>query len=265
MNGHDAVLREQQRQQALLQALWRREADAALAPWLRGDRLQPRGLMAYRANAGANAERALASTYPTVQALVGEESFAGLARACWNACPPERGDMACFGDALPGFIAAEPRLADVPYLADVARLEALIAQAECAADAEAAPHTLERLAAHEPDRLRFRLAAGFAVLRSPHPVVSVWRAHQPGENAEAWFEAARNAMHDGQGESALVWRQGWKAQVQPLDAATAAWCACLQRGASLGEALSQASESFAFEPWLLQALPLGWVLGVDLL
>jgi hypothetical protein len=261
---NDTVATELERQQALLQLLWRRQPDAALVPLLRPGPRQARGLGAYRANAGANAERALAATYPTVQALLGEEAFAGLARACWNACPPAHGDMARFGESLPGFIEAEQRLADLPYLADVARLEALIAQAECAADAEPAPQTFERLASEDPERLRFALAPGFAVLRSPHPVVAIWRAHQPGENADAWFETARHAMQAGQGEAALVWRQGWKAQVQAIDEAAARWGELLCAGASLGQALSQAPQAFGFEPWLLQALPQGWVLGVEL-
>jgi hypothetical protein len=260
---NDTALTEHERQQALLRSLWRRQPDEVLAPWLRAGPRQARGLAAYRANAGANAERALASTYPTVQALLGEESFAGLARACWHACPPAHGDMARFGEALPAFIAAEPRLADLPYLADVARLEALIAQAESAADVQPAPQTFERLASEDPERLRFALAPGFALLRSPHPVVAIWRAHQPGENADAWFETAREAMQAGEGEVALVWRQGWKAQVQAVGEASARWCELLCAGASLGEALSRAPQAFGFEPWLLQALPQGWVLAVE--
>jgi hypothetical protein len=131
-----ALQREQRRQQALLQALWQpQQQHGSLTDWLRapGTALTQRGLQAYAANAGASAERALAASFPTVQALVGDEAFAGLARACWRALPPERGDLACFGAALPGFIEADTLLADVPYLADCARLPGRLRAPGCLA------------------------------------------------------------------------------------------------------------------------------------
>jgi hypothetical protein len=198
-----------------------------------------------------------------VQALIGEEAFAALARACWHECPPQHGDLARFGEALPAFIETQPQLATLPYLADVARLEWALACAESAADVQEAPHTFEHLAAEDPARLRFVLAPGFAVLRSRYPVIAVWRAHQPGDNADAGFERARAALQAGLGDVALVWRRGWKAQLHAIDARAAGWCELLRDGVSLGEALSRAPEGFAFEPWLLQALPQGWVLGVE--
>ncbi len=254
--------REHARQQALLQALWRRAPEAALAPWLRPGALQQRGLQAYRANAGANAERALAAVFPTVQALVGEESFAALARACWHALPPDKGDMACFAQALPAFVDHDVQLADVPYLADVARLELLLAQAEAAPDAAAGAAEFELLAEAEPEALRFVLVPGAALLRSAWPVVSLWQAHRPGEGAGAHAQAARRALQAGEGEAAFVWRQGWKARLQAVDAPVAAWCDALLGGASIGSALQAAGAGFDFEAWLLQALPQGWVLGV---
>lgn len=256
---------EHARQQALLAALWRRQPDESLGSLLQSGPLQARGLQAYRANAGANAERALAADFPVVQALVGAEAFAALARACWSTCAPAKGDMRWFGDALPGFIETEPPLADLPYLADVARLEALLARAESAADVQASPHSFERLADEEPGRLRFVLAPGFAVLRSAYPVVTLWRAHQPHEDAQALFGSAQAALQDGEGETALVWRQDWKGRVHAMDAPDAAWAEALQSGISLGEALARPPESFNFEPWLLQALPNGWVLGVQVM
>ncbi|MED5621321.1 HvfC/BufC family peptide modification chaperone [Ideonella sp. BN130291] len=261
----DALEREHRRQQALLQALWQPQARAqqALAGWLREPdaALTGRGLRAYAANAGASAERALAASFPTVRALVGEEAFAGLARARWRALPPERGDLACFGASLPGFIEADPQLADVPYLGDSARLDALLAQAEAAADVPAEPHSFTLLADTDPAGLRLRLAPGFALLRSRYPVVQVWQAHQ-GTEPEA-VEAARAALAEGQADNALVWRQGWKARVQAIDDAQARWCDALLAGRSLADALTRAGDAFAFEPWLLQALQCAWVLGVQ--
>lgn len=255
----DGRAREHQRQQALLQALWRREAAPTLGPWLQApdEPLTQRGLQAYRANAGAVAERALAAAFPAVQALIGDEAFAALARACWRTAPPARGDMGWFGEALPRFIDDGP-LPEAPYLADVARLEWALSRAESAADAEALPQSFGLLGEHDPATLRFVPAPGLVLLRSPHPVVTIRRAALDGD-----LSPAREALQDGLGEQALVWRKGWKAEVLAVGADDAAWIEALVAGASIGAALDAASAGFAFEPWLMQALAQQWVLGVE--
>lgn len=255
--------RERERQQALMAALLARNGEPSLQEWAAP---RPagllRGLEAYRANAGASAERALAASFPTVQALVGEESFASMARAYWHDHPPQRGDLACFGEGLPGFIAASDQLADVPYLPDVARLDWLLARAEHAADEEPDLSTLSLLAEHAPDQLHLALARGTAVLASPFPVASLWKAHQPDDDAMAHHDMARTALSAGTGEHALVWRAGWRARALAVDAPTARWMESLLRGRSLTAALGAAGEGFGFEAWLVQALQQQWVAGV---
>lgn len=254
------VQREQARQQALLAALHARDGSAVLQPWAAA---RPagvrRGLQAYQANAGAAAERALAASFPTVQALMGDESFATMARAFWHAHPPMRGDLACFGEGLPSFIAASDQLADVPYLPDVARLDWWLACAERARDEAPEPATLALLAEHEPAQLRITLLPGTAVLGSAFPVVSLWRAHQPGDEAVAHRDAARAALAAGQGEHAVVARAGWRAVATAVDAPTARWMGSLLRGQTLASALSDAGEGFDVEVWLVQALQQPWL------
>ena len=152
--------KEALRQQMLLRALWADARPGVVAGWLRdAPPRAARGLQAYRANAGALAERALTAAFPTVAQLVGEESFAALARALWFAQPPQRGDIGSWGEGLADFIAAAPQLADEPYLADVARLDWAVHSAEQAA--ERGPATgLERLAEADPADLLLRLAEG---------------------------------------------------------------------------------------------------------
>ncbi len=266
---------ERQRQQAFLLSLGRREQGASLAcrgdaagqaassaAWL-SDALprRRRGMQVYEANAGAAAESALGSIYPTVRALMGDESFAVMARVLWQAQPPQRGDLAQFGEGLPAFIAGSDQLVEVPYLADAARLDRLLAQAENAAEAQADASTLHLLGEADPQALRLDLAPGIALLDSAYPIVRLWQAHQ-GLSAvdDSGFAAFREALARGEGECALVWRQAWRAKVEAVDAATARWTLSLLQDASLAEALAQAGDEFAFEPWLLKALQQGWVL-----
>lgn len=251
---------EAERQRALLAAILQRDDGVALQPWMaKRPAGVARGLQAYQANAGASAERALAAAFPTVQALVGEESFAALARAYWQAEPPVRGDLAQLGAGLPAFIANSEQLADVPYLADMARLDWQLAEAERAADARCEPETLQRLADTEPARLRLVLMPGAAILHSSYPVVSLWKAHQPGDDATAHKARARTMLAASQGEHAFVWRDGWRARAEALEPATARWMQSLLAGEPLALALERAGEGFMFEAWLVQALQGQWL------
>lgn len=250
------------RQQLLLRTLWGDAPPGVVAGWLRDSPQRiTRGLQAYRAHAGALAERALGAAFPTVALLVGEESFAALARALWQAQPPQQGDIAQWGAALPAFIGAAPQLADEPYLADVARLDWAVHRAELAADGDASVQGLQQLADGDPATLRLCLAEGVALIASPHPVVSIWQAHR--SNAAERFAPVRAALARGDGERALVHREGFAVRVLAVPEATAGFMQALRAGASLGHALDAAGPGFAFDGWLVQALQQGWLRSVE--
>jgi hypothetical protein len=256
---------EARRQQLLLRALWRDEPGDALRGWLREAHAgaSDRGLAAYRGNAGALAERALAGAFPTVAALVGDESFGALARGFWRHHPPVRGDLGEWGAGLPEFISASAELASEPYLPDSARLDWLAHQASRAADGPDEAPVLDALGQHPPEELQLALRPGCVVLTSRWPVATIWSAHQ--QQGEGRFDAVRVAFASGAGEQALVYRDGYAVRVEALDAITARFTAALIAGASLASALDDAGDSFAFEHWLVQALQQRWLVGVQLL
>lgn len=256
-----ALEREALRQQTLLRAIAAHRDEPALQGWMRqaGPRVR-RGLQAYQANLGAAAERALASSFPTVQQLVGAESFGVMARAYVRANPPACGDLARLGEHLPAFIAASESLRDEPYLADVARLDWAVQRAEGAADDDAPADGLERLADTDPARLRMRLRPGTAVVRSPHPVASIWRAHR--SSGDDRYAPVRAAFAAGRGECALVWRSGWRACVAVLAAPDARVLLAALDGASLAAAVAAAGPEFSFEALLVRALREGWLAAI---
>lgn len=257
---------EAERQQRLLQALWPAEASrlpgagrAATGGLATVGLAQ--GLQAYRANAGAAAERALAAACPTVQQLVGHEAFAGIARTLWQRHPPRHGDLAQWGADLPGFLAADPALQDEPCLADVARLDLAVHRAELAADATLDPATLGRLADHEPESLWLQLAPGAAIVVSAYPVARIWQAHR--HDGADRFVAVRAAFEAGQGDHALVWRPGWRGEVVRLEPPETGFMQALLQGLSLGAALDAAPD-LDFNAWLQRALQLQWLADVAL-
>jgi hypothetical protein len=249
-----AADKEALRQQMLLRALLGDARPGVVGGWMREGARFSRGLAAYRANAGALAERALAAAYPTLQQLIGDESFAALARALWQRHPPLAGDIALWGADLPAFVADAESLADEPYLADVARLEWLVHGAESAADAEPV-QGLERLASHDPGQLWLHLVPGTALLVSAHPVVSIWQAHraEPGDDPDR-FAAVRLAFAAGTGENAVVTRQGWQPRVRAVTAPEARFMAAVLAGRSVGQALQESGAGFDFEAWLITTL-----------
>ena len=284
MNAHPATPLAQQ-QQALLQALLARpgtadadadaDTDTAHAQLLALlDTPSPqttRGLAAYRANGHALAERALTAAYPVVAALIGGDNFALLARDLWHHHPPHRGDLAQWSDALPGFVQARPQLADVPYLGDVARAEWALHRAAGAADAAPDLPSFARLAQEDPQGLALSLAPGTAVIASRHPVASLVTAHLHGTPSLA--EAAQR-LQRGEGEHALVWRQGHRPRIAPTAPAAAALVQALLAGADLPQALDAAAtcnaqdapdateEALDFSAWLHAAVTDGLVIGV---
>lgn len=254
-------MNEAQRQQALLAALAR-----GAAPFVSlresGARAE-RGLAAYRANAESIAERALGSTFGTVQQMVGDEDFRQLAREFWQAHPPERGDLGEWGDALPAWLGAHRGLTAWPWLADCARLDFALHRNERAADAVLDADSLGRLDSIDPARLRLRLMPGTALMCSAWPIATIHGAHRlEGEAAERAFADVREAIASQRGEQVLVARRGWRALVFPLDPLTTAWTRDLLDGVDLGAALTRAGEGFDFAAWLATALREPWLQGV---
>jgi hypothetical protein len=260
----DAHAKEALRQQMLLRALLGDARPGVVTGWLHAAPGGPpvaRGLAAYRAHAGALAERALAAAYPTVQQLMGEESFALMARDLWRQQPPQAGDMALWGEALADFIAQVPTLAAEPYLPDTARLEWALHRLQAAPDAPppdagGAPPGLGLLATHDPAELALVLPPGSVLVASPWPVFSLWQAHRAAgaEAREAAFGPVRQALAEGRGEQGLLTRRGWAPWAQALPEAEARFVAALLAGRSLAQGLHEAGGAFGFEAWLIAAL-----------
>lgn len=267
MNSTAEHQREALRQQQLLRVLWRDADSGVLQGQARalGAHALRDGVAAYRGNAGAVAERALAGAFPTLVELIGEDSFGALARAFWAQHPPRRGDLAEWGAELAAFVGASAQLAEEPYLADLARLEWLVHGAARAVDGPPTPDALDRLAEAEPARLRLALTPGTALQASAWPVATIWLAHRRAPDAPDRFDDVRAAFAAGRGEHAVVWREGLAVRVAALDASDAAFVAALLGHASLTAALDAAGPGFAFDRWLAHALATRQLAAVHLM
>lgn len=141
-------------------------------------------LRIYRHHVFDSLSTALGATFSTVQALVGEGFFRALAREYIAATPPAGPVLSEYGGDFALFIERHPRVRELVYLADAARLDWSLTRAY-ASDAGAAL-TADHLAAIAPEALgdlRLRLRAGVSLLRSAWPIDQVWAVSHGKEAA----------------------------------------------------------------------------------
>ena len=217
-----------------------------------------RGLTAYRANAQANAQRALAAAYPVLAQLVGEDNFAFLARDFWHQHPPQRGDLAHWGDALAVFVDAASQLQHLPYLADVARIEWALHVRASAQDADQDLASFALLSEQAPEHVRLQFSPGTCVLPSSYPAAAICLSHR----GEGRLEGAAALLQAGIAQTALVWRCGFVPCLQALAEADIGFVHASLQGASLARALDAAHADFDFSAWLTAGVQSGLVLGV---
>ena len=247
-----------QQQQLLLEAILARPAENAIKN-IANEVIDPgaRGLKGYISNGHALAHSALQAAYPVVAQLLGDDSFADLARALWHAEPPTCGDIAQWGCGLPEFLANSAQLQDEPYLPDVARAEWALHQCAGALDAQPDLASLALLTTHDPAQLHLRLAPGCAVVPSTWPIASILGAHRDGAPS---LQEAGAQLRRCEAQSAVVWRAGLLPQVRSAIGGECDFLKAVLQGQPLGDALD-ASPALDFAQWLPLAVNSGLVLG----
>jgi hypothetical protein len=136
----------------------------------------PKRFAVYRNNVAAGLIDALAAAYPAVERLVGRDFFRAMAREFSVRRLPASPILLHYGAGFADFIAAFAPARELPYLADVARVERAWTEAYHAA--EAVPTTADELAKEiSPDRFGdtvLFLHPSVRLLRSPYPALSIW-------------------------------------------------------------------------------------------
>lgn len=132
-------------------------------------------LRLYRHHVFDSLSTALAATFSTVHALVGDGFFRALARDYIAVTPPSAPVLSEYGADFADFIERHGRTGELVYLGDAARLDWALTRAY-GGDAGAAL-SATHLAAIAPEALgdlRLRLRGGASLLRSPWPVDRIW-------------------------------------------------------------------------------------------
>ncbi|MBB4364379.1 hypothetical protein GGD65_005437 [Bradyrhizobium sp. CIR18] len=190
----------------------------------------------YRNNVTVSLIDALAAIYPAVQRITGAEFFRAMARFHVRSNPPTSPLLFEYGRDFPEFIAAYEHAQDMPFLADVARIER--AWLDCYHARDAAPLPADRLSAVTPGRLAelvFVAHPAARCLRSRYAAVTIFAANRDG--------APLLRIDASTPEDALITRPAFDVTVRRLPPGGAVFASNLISGLSLGEAAAAALEA----------------------
>lgn len=155
--------------------------DDALGPWLQtGERLA-----VYRNTVAKGLADALTDQFPSVARVVGLKWLTAAARAFAGAHPPASPCLMDYGAAFPDWLAAFPAAGELPFLADLARIDWARREALFAPDAQ--PLSGEAFTALRPkdwSRVAAELHPSAQLLAFHRAAPSLWIALQ-AENAPA--------------------------------------------------------------------------------
>jgi len=213
----------------------------------------------YRNNGAVARMEALKAQFPVVCSFVGDQFFSGMARAFMQKHPARSPLLSEYGAEFPDFIGEFTPASELPYLADMARLEWFCLQALGAADCP--PFSLEQLAATELEALldaQAEFHPAFLFLSSLHPIVSIWSAHHEDRLA---------SIQDWRPETAIVLRPDADVVVRACPAGPAAFVAAATKGASMREAAeagASADGKFDFGQALVELVAIGAIADIHL-
>jgi hypothetical protein len=190
----------------------------------------------YRNNVFVSLTDALVTRFPVCHALVGDEFFRAMARVFIELSPPRSPVLMTYGDDFGDFIETFPPARSVPYLGDVARLEAALTLAYHAADATPlAADELASFASHQWEQTRVALHASVRIVTSPYPIVTIWEAHiRPG---------VQPMIDSSTAEDALIARPDLDVEVHRLPPGAATFLSTLLKDATLRAAADEAADA----------------------
>lgn len=190
----------------------------------------------YRNNTRASLAQALATTYPVVQRLVGEEFFRFAARQYIQIHPPMVPQLLAYGGEMSTFLAHFPPARSVAYLPDMARLEWARTQSYFAPDAQPlAPEALAAIPAQDLPAVQFGLSPSVRLVGADHPVFRIWNAHQGSETPTLKGLTGPDYT--------LVSRADSQVRVEAIGLGLFAFLTALDHGLTLAEAAQTAAEA----------------------
>jgi len=203
-------------------------AAPVLEPWIAARGIAPAArLRIYRnANLAIHVD-ALATSYPALQRLLGDDCFDGLATRHAAYHGNRSGNLQDYGADFADYLAAQPETAAWPWLGDVARLEWLRQEVALAADEPPADAAALIATLADADHT-LRLRPCVRVLTSAWTVLDLWHYAQSSQAGD---------LDPATPQSVLLWREDGQVAMRAIAPAQAAFVRALRHAASLALAL----------------------------
>jgi len=196
-----------------------------------------RQLAIYRTNVVGGLTDALTMAYPVVHKLVGGEFFEYLADDFIRRTPSRSGNLHHYGREWPEFLRLHPKVADMAYLPDVARLEWACHEVFFAADHPPLESSrLARIPQEQYEHLKFHLHPATRDVSSPYPIHRIWMSNQDGFSGDPVVD-----LNLG-GVTLLVHRQAYQPALKVLTGPEWAFLDALRKGTGLLAASNAALE-----------------------
>lgn len=200
------------------------------------------GLSVYRNTCAKGLVDVMRANFPSVERIVGEAWFSACARVFIQDHVPFSPVLATYGAAFPDFLRSFAPAADVPYIADVAQIDALWTQCHFAADGPSLDADL--LQALEKDRLlalALPLHASTRIAWFDAPAATLWRLNRP----PAPLPGRDGFSIDWQPEGIALCRPYGEVVAITLSARQFAFLEACRADRSFGDAMSAGSEGDA--------------------
>jgi hypothetical protein len=192
----------------------------------------------YRNNVTVSLIDALVAIYPAVQRITGIDFFRAMARFHIRESPPVSPLLFEYGREFPAFIESYEYAKEIPWLADVARIERAWLDAYHAPDLPSFTFaSLGQLNTASLADLRLRPHPAARIVRSSFPAVSIFAMNRADDPV--------SLLRSNEAEDALVTRPDQDVVVSHLPVGGARFLESLFGGVALGEAASIALESTA--------------------
>ena len=188
----------------------------------------------YRNNVVMGLINILKSCYPAVTRLVGEAFFSHMAGEFVRRFPPHSPILLRYGGDMADFIATFPPCEELPFLADVARIEWAYIEAHHAAEAAPlAPSVMADLPSASLPGLRLELHPSLRLVSSPFAALSLWQINCGQDEPD---DAAVAALDINQAEDVLICRPQWDVELRLLPEGAANFIAALNERFGIAKA-----------------------------
>jgi len=144
-------------------------------------------LQIHRNNFVISVTESLKAVYNCTLQLVGDEFFESVARHYILNNPPIENNIRVYGEGFPEYLVALPQLADMPYIAEMAKFESLYEHAQNfpIQQGNFDPQALQQVAADDFAELQFLIRSDCTVFDSPQNIYLLFNMIKNNDVKEA--------------------------------------------------------------------------------